>query len=298
MAQAHGSDAHAAHPADAYFVPHGSRWPVVASVALFATMVGFASWLNEFSFGRPLFFVGLVALAAILFKWFADVIGESLRGYYNKQVDSSFRMGMVWFIFSEVMFFAAFFGALFYTRQYAMPWLNGVGDGAMTNAVLWPQFSAGWPSNGPANIGGSFQTVPAWGLPLLNTLILLTSGVTVTIAHHALRAGRRKSLLVFLGLTVALGATFLYFQAHEYIEAYQELNLTLGSGIYGSTFFMLTGFHGAHVTLGTIMLVIIWLRCAKGHFTRDDHFAFEAVAWYWHFVDVVWLGLFLFVYVL
>ena len=295
MAQAH--DSHT-HDANVYFVPHGSRWPVFASVALFATMVGFASWLNEASFGRPLFFAGLVVLALILFKWFADVITESLRGYYNKQVDTSFRMGMVWFIFSEVMFFAAFFGALFYARQYAMPWLNGEGDGVMTNAILWPQFSAGWPSNGPGAIGGSFQTVPAWGLPLLNTLILLTSGVTVTIAHHALKAGHRKQLLVFLGLTVLLGAIFLYCQAHEYIEAYTELNLTLGSGIYGSTFFMLTGFHGAHVTLGTIMLLVIWFRCLKGHFNRDDHFAFEAVAWYWHFVDVVWLGLFLFVYVL
>ena len=295
MAQAH--DSHT-HDANVYYVPHGSRWPVFASVALFATMVGFASWLNEASFGRPLFFAGLVVLALILFKWFADVITESLRGYYNKQVDTSFRMGMVWFIFSEVMFFAAFFGALFYARQYAMPWLNGVGDGVQTNALLWPQFSAGWPSNGPAAIGGAFQTVPAWGLPLLNTLILLTSGVTVTIAHHALKAGHRRQLLVFLGLTILLGATFLYCQAHEYIEAYTELNLTLGSGIYGSTFFMLTGFHGAHVTLGTIMLLVIWFRCLKGHFNRDDHFAFEAVAWYWHFVDVVWLGLFLFVYVL
>jgi cytochrome c oxidase subunit 3 len=237
-------------------------------------------------------------LAGILFKWFADVIGESLRGAYNKQVDTSFRMGMVWFIFSEVMFFAAFFGALFYARQYAMPWLNGEGDGVMTNSVLWPGFAAGWPSNGPAAVGGHFETIPAWGLPLLNTLILLSSGVTVTIAHHALRAGHRKQLLAFLGFTVLLGAAFLYFQATEYVEAYKELNLTLGSGIYGSTFFMLTGFHGAHVTLGTIMLAIIWLRCLKGHFTRDDHFAFEAVAWYWHFVDVVWLGLFLFVYVL
>jgi len=295
MAQAH--DSHT-HDANVYFVPHGSRWPVFASVALFATMVGFASWLNEASFGRPLFFAGVVVLALILFKWFADVITESLRGYYNKQVDTSFRMGMVWFIFSEVMFFAAFFGALFYARQYAMPWLNGVGDGVQTNALLWPEFSAGWPSNGPAAIGGAFQTIPAWGLPLLNTLILLTSGVTVTIAHHALKAGHRKQLLVFLGLTVLLGCTFLFFQAEEYVHAYTELNLTLGSGIYGSTFFMLTGFHGAHVTLGTIMLLVMWFRCLKGHFNRDDHFAFEAVAWYWHFVDVVWLGLFLFVYVL
>src|SRR3954471_8420571 len=173
MAQAH-TDAHDAHPHDnaAYYVPHGSRWPVVASVALFVTMVGFASWLNEASWGRPMFFVGLVMLAGILFKWFADVIGESLRGLYNKQVDTSFRMGMVWFIFSEVMFFAAFFGALFYARQYAAPWLNGEGDGVMTNSVLWPGFAAGWPSNGPGAIGGHFEIVPAWGLPLVNTLIL------------------------------------------------------------------------------------------------------------------------------
>jgi cytochrome c oxidase subunit 3 len=295
MAQAH--DTHA-HDASVYYIPHGSRWPVIASVALFTTMVGFASWLNEATWGRPLFFFGLVFLAIILFKWFTDVITESLRGYYNKQVDGSFRMGMVWFIFSEVMFFAAFFGALFYARQYAMPWLNGVGDGVMTNSLLWTGFAAGWPSNGPGAVGGAFQTIPAWGLPLVNTLILLTSGVTVTVAHHALKAGHRKQLLVFLGLTVLLGCTFLYYQAHEYMEAYTELNLTLGSGIYGSTFFMLTGFHGAHVTLGTLMLAIIWLRCAKGHFSGEDHFAFEAVAWYWHFVDVVWLGLFLFVYVL
>jgi cytochrome c oxidase subunit 3 len=207
-------------------------------------------------------------------------------------------MGMVWFIFSEVMFFAAFFGALFYARQYALPWLSGEGDGVMTNALLWNGYTAGWPTNGPGDIGGAYQTVPAWGLPLLNTLILLSSGVTVTIAHHALKAGHRKALLVFLGATVALGCLFLFYQGEEYIHAYKELNLTLGSGIYGSTFFMLTGFHGAHVTLGTIMLAIIWFRCAKGHFTKDNHFAFEAVAWYWHFVDVVWLGLFLFVYVL
>jgi len=293
MAQAHAQPDH-----NVYFVPHGSRWPVIASVFLFCTMLGLASWLNEASWGKSLFFIGLAGLLAVLFKWFADVILESVSGYYNKQVDTSFRMGMVWFIFSEVMFFAAFFGALFYARQYALPWLGGAGDGVMTNALLWDGYTNAWPTAGPGQVGGHFQTIAAWGLPLLNTLILLTSGVTVTIAHHALRAGHRKQLLVFLGMTVLLGCTFLYFQAEEYIHAYTELNLTLGSGIYGSTFFMLTGFHGAHVTLGTIMLAIIWLRCAKGHFTKDDHFAFEAVAWYWHFDDVVWLGLFLFVYVL
>ena len=295
---AHATTDDHAHDANVYYVPHGSRWPLFASVALFITMIGFSAWLNEAGWGRPTFFAGIAGLAAILFKWFADVVTESMRGYYNKQVDTSFRMGMVWFIFSEVMFFAAFFGALFYARQYAMPWLNGEGDGVMTNTLLWPGFAGGWPSNGPGAIGGAYQTIPAWGLPLLNTLILLTSGVTVTIAHHALKAGHRKQLLVFLGLTVLLGALFLYFQAEEYIHAYTELNLTLGSGIYGSTFFMLTGFHGAHVTLGTLMLLVIWFRCLKGHFTGEDHFAFEAVAWYWHFVDVVWLGLFLFVYVL
>ena len=295
MAQVHASE----HPhPDAYYVPHHSRWPIWASVALFITMVGFASWLNEASWGKPVFLLGLAFLSAIIFKWFADVITESVRGYYNKQVDTSFRMGMVWFIFSEVMFFAAFFGALFYTRQFALPWLGGQGDGAMTNALLWNGFASGWPSNGPAGIGGEFATVGAWGLPLLNTLILLTSGVTITIAHHALKDGKRGKLLLFLGLTILLGLTFLFFQAEEYVHAWSGLNLTLGSGIYGSTFYMLTGFHGMHVTLGTLMLIIIWLRCLKGHFSADNHFGFEAVAWYWHFVDVVWLGLFLFVYVL
>lgn len=296
MANAHA--AHGSHDQDTYFVPHSSKWPLFASVALFTTMVGFATWLNEVSWGRTVFFIGIAGLLAILFKWFGDVIRESVAGRYNKQVDVSFRMGMVWFILSEVFFFAAFFGALFYARQFALPWLNGEGHGAVTNSLLWPGFAGGWPSNGPADIGGTYQTVPAWGLPLLNTLILLASGVTVTIAHHALKAGKRGALLLFLGLTVLLGSLFLFFQVEEYIHAYTELNLTLGSGIYGSTFFMLTGFHGAHVTLGTIMLAVIWLRCLKGHFSKDDHFAFEAVAWYWHFVDVVWLGLFLFVYVL
>ncbi|MGQ4660913.1 cytochrome c oxidase subunit 3 [Lysobacter sp. F6437] len=292
MAQAHTPDA------NVYFVPHSSRWPFLGSIALFVTMVGFGGWLNESGWGQTTFFIGIAGMIAVLFFWFGDVIRESVRGHYNRQVDVSFRMGMVWFIFSEVMFFAAFFGALFYTRQYGLAWLGGAGDGMATNNLLWEGFTSAWPTNGPGNVGGQFQTIPAWGLPLLNTLILLTSGATVTAAHHALKAGHRKSLLVWLGATVLLGCVFLFFQAEEYIHAYSELNLTLGSGIYGSTFFMLTGFHGLHVTLGTIMLAIIWFRCLKGHFDKDNHFAFEAVAWYWHFVDVVWLGLFLFVYVL
>jgi cytochrome c oxidase subunit 3 len=292
MAQSHSTDA------DIYFVPSQSKWPFVGSIAMFFTMLGVATWLNEVAWGQWMFFAGVIGLCATLFMWFGDVIRESVRGHYNRQVDVSFRMGMVWFIFSEVMFFGAFFGALFYARTFALPWLGGAGDGVMTNSLLWEGYSPAWPTAGPGQVGGEFQTIPAWGLPLLNTLILLTSGVTLTIAHHALKAARRTQVLVWLGITVLLGAVFLFFQAEEYVHAYRDLNLTLGSGIYGSTFFMLTGFHGAHVFLGTLMLAIMWLRVAKGHFTKDNHFAFEAAAWYWHFVDVVWLGLFLFVYVL
>mgnify|MGYP001555211752 FL=1 len=282
----------------AYYVPHGTHWPILGSFGLFFTVGGAALWMNEFEPGKYVMVLGIACILSMMFGWFRTVIGESLSGIYNKQVDTSFRMGMMWFIFSEVMFFGAFFGALFYARTFSVPWLGGEGDGALTNFFLWKDFAAAWPTNGPAQIGGLFQTMPAWGVPLLNTLILLTSGVTITIAHHALRAGNRRQLLIWLGATVVLGALFLNFQAHEYIEAYTKLNLTLGSGVYGSTFFMLTGFHGLHVTLGAIMLSIIWLRCLKGHFTKNHHFAFEAVAWYWHFVDVVWLGLFIFVYVL
>jgi cytochrome c oxidase subunit 3 len=286
------------HDQATYYVPHGSHWPIVGSFGLLFTVGGAALWLNEANIGKPVMAFGIALLLFMMFGWFGTVIRESLKGYYNKQVDTSFRMGMMWFIFSEVMFFAAFFGALFYARTMSVPWLGGEGHGALTNYYLWPNFSPAWPTNGPADIGGQFSTMAPWGIPLLNTLLLLSSGVTITIAHHALRAGNRKLLLIFLALTVILGFVFLGFQAHEYIEAYTQLNLTLGSGVYGSTFFMLTGFHGLHVTLGAIMLTVIWIRCAKGHFTKDHHFAFEAVAWYWHFVDVVWLGLFMFVYVL
>jgi cytochrome c oxidase subunit 3 len=205
---------------------------------------------------------------------------------------------MVWFIFSEVMFFGAFFGALFYARVYSLPWLGGEGVGVPTNFFLWPGFEAMWPqtANGPAEIGGSLHVMEAWGIPAINTLILLSSGATVTWAHWGLKANKRGQLILGLFMTIALGVLFISLQAYEYVHAYHELSLTLGSGIYGSTFFMLTGFHGMHVTLGAIMLTVILLRSIRGHFTPDHHFAFEAVAWYWHFVDVVWLGLFIFVY--
>jgi cytochrome c oxidase subunit III len=285
------------HDSKNYYVPHGTNWPIIGSIALFSLVGGAANWMNGHDWGKWVSLVGLFLLLYMMWGWFGQVIRESIAGYYNRQVDTSFRMGMIWFIFSEVMFFAAFFGALFYARALVVPWLGGQGDGLM-NQVLWPGYDASWPTNGPGNVGGAFETIGAWGVPLLNTLLLLSSGVTITIAHHALRAGQRGRLLLFLGLTILLGFVFLGFQAYEYIEAYTHHNLTLGSGVYGSTFFMLTGFHGMHVTLGAIMLTVIWFRCLKGHFSRDHHFGFEAVAWYWHFVDVVWLGLFLFVYVL
>jgi cytochrome c oxidase subunit 3 len=289
------AQAHAAHGGDKYYIPHGSKWPIVGSVSLFTTMLGVSMWLNDIT-GPWLFYTGLALVAFMFFGWFGTVIGESQAGMYNDGVDRSFRMGMMWFIFSEVMFFAAFFGALYYTRQLSVPWLGGEGSKFLTNAFLWKGYQAGWPTNGPGDVGGTFGTIPAFGVPALNTAILLTSGVTITIAHHALKAGHRGILKLFLGLTFLLGFLFVYMQAHEYMEAYEHLNLTLGSGVYGSTFFMLTGFHGLHVTIGAIMLTVIWLRVMKGHFTPTHHFAFEGVAWYWHFVDVVWLGLFIFVY--
>ncbi|MEZ5439852.1 MAG: cytochrome c oxidase subunit 3 [Lysobacterales bacterium] len=287
-----------AHTQDAYYVPHSSRWPIFGSVSLFLLLFGAANFMNGAASGGAFLALGAVMIIIMLFGWFGDVIREHLRGLYNAQVDVSFRQGMAWFIFSEVMFFAAFFGALFYARTLSVPWLGGVGDGFATNQFLWSDFTPAWPTNGPAEVGGRFSTIPAWGIPLLNTMILLTSGLTITAAHWALKVGKRGALIGWLAATVALGGVFLYFQVYEYMHAYSALNLTLGSGVYGSTFFMLTGFHGMHVTLGAIMLTVILGRSIAGHFTKDNHFAFEAVAWYWHFVDVVWLGLFIFVYVL
>ena len=281
-----------------YYIPHGSKWPIIASIGVCSTMVGGSILLNGNDIGKYILYVGLAIVVFMLVGWFSTVVSESEDGVYDSQVDSSFRWGMIWFIFSEVMFFAVFFGALYYVRIYSLPWLGGEGIGSVTNTLLWPDYEAVWPSsaNGPGQIGGEFQTMGAWGLPAVNTAILLTSGVTVTWAHHALKEMKRMQLIIGLALTVFLGALFMYFQALEYGHAFKDLNLNLGSGIYGSTFFMLTGFHGFHVTVGTIMLMVILGRSIYGHFNPKNHFAFEAVAWYWHFVDVVWLGLFIFVY--
>ncbi|MDP9064937.1 MAG: cytochrome c oxidase subunit 3 [Pseudomonadota bacterium] len=284
---------------DRYYVPHGSPWPIYGSISLFTLMSAAVCTLNGWLPAWSLL-PGFLLLMSMFVFWFGTVIGENEHGMYNMAVDRSFRMGMMWFIFSEVMFFGAFFGALFYARELAVPWLSGHGVKVFNGLLLWKDYGGSWPSNGPAALGpranGTFETVSALGLPAINTAILLSSSVTVTIAHHALIEGHRTRLKVFLALTFLLGFTFVFLQAQEYHEAYTELGLQLGTGIYGSTFFMLTGFHGFHVTLGAIMLVVIWFRVMKGQFTPQRHFGFEAVAWYWHFVDVVWLGLFIFVY--
>ena len=278
-------------PSARYFIPDPSRWPIFGSIALLCMASGAASWFNGVSWGKFLVLAGALILFYMMAGWFGAVAHESEGGRYNKQVDASFRWGMSWFIFSEVMFFGAFFGALFYMRVISVPDLGGL----ESQQLIWPGFKSGWPVSGPG-IREQFTTMGAWGIPALNTLILLSSGVTVTWAHWGLLKNNRSQLILGLIMTVALGTAFLGFQIYEYAHAYSELNLKLTMGAYGATFFMLTGFHGFHVTMGTIMLIVILFRCVAGHFRPEHHFGFEGVAWYWHFVDVVWLLLFIFVY--
>lgn len=274
-----------------YFVPGPSKWPVLGGTTLLLTMIGASAWVNGLAWGSYLNFAGIILTLVVLYNWFGEAIAESEGGKYSARIDVSFRWSMSWFIFSEVMFFAAFFGALFYARTISMPWLAD-----LDHKVLWPDFAANWGNVGPAGTVEAFKTMGPFPIPTINTALLLTSGVTLTIAHHALREGHRAKTAFWLFATVLLGAVFMGFQAYEYMHAYSELNLKLTSGIYGSTFFMLTGFHGFHVTMGAIMLSVVLYRVMKGHFTPEHHFAFEGAAWYWHFVDVVWLGLYVVVY--
>lgn len=289
-----------------YYVPAQSKWPIIATIGMLVTVYGLGTWFNDLKAARPesngplIFFIGSLCLAYMLFGWFGAVIKESRGGLYSPQMDRSFRWGMSWFIFSEVMFFAAFFGALFYIRMWSGPWLGGEGDKGVAN-MLWPNFEYTWPllnTPDPKLFPGPKEVIDPWHLPLINTLLLVSSSFTVTFAHHALKKNNRKLLKIWLALTILLGAAFLALQVEEYVHAYTELGLTLGSGIYGATFFMLTGFHGAHVTMGTLILTVMLVRILRGHFDAEHHFGFEAASWYWHFVDVVWVGLFIFVYVL
>ena len=280
-----------------YFVPAPSRHPAMVALGLFFVILGASQWINGAGWGAWSLLAGFVLWAFTLAQWFGDAIGESEGGRYGKRVDVSFRWSMSWFIFSEVMFFGAFFGALYWARVHSVPAL-----GDIENSLLWPDFKAAWPgavagaTASPAGTIEPFRTIGPWPIPTLNTALLLSSGVTLTFAHHALIANRRARTVFWMWVTVLLGATFLGFQAYEYIHAYRDLNLKLSSGIFGSTFFMLTGFHGFHVFVGMLMLLFITLRLMKGHFTSERHFGFEGAAWYWHFVDVVWLGLYVVVY--
>ena len=286
MAQAEGG----------YYVPHQSSWPIIGSVGVTALVVGIAMYLEGIGVGPWVFAAGLLITLWMVVGWFGDVVREGLKGLYTDQVDRSLRWGMIFFIFSEVMLFAAFFGALFYARVLSVPWLSG--EDPATSRLLWDSVALTWPTAGPANAAMEWRPMGPWPLPTINTLILLTSGVTLTAAHHALKDGNRRKLVGFMWATIALGVVFIGLQAYEYYGAYAHLNLRLETGIYGSTFFMLTGFHGMHVLIGTLMLGVIAVRCMKGHFRPESHFGFEATAWYWHFVDVVWLGLYIFVYIL
>lgn len=269
-----------------YYLPAPSYWPITGSVALFTLASGFVMLLHHFKFAPYVMLTGALILVGMLFGWFGAVIRESLNGRFNLQVDRSYRWGMGWFIYSEVMFFAAFFGALAYARIISVPWLGAT-------ELLWPNYADGWPTAGPG-LQDTFTPMGAWGIPAINTLILLSSGATVTWAHWGLVKNNRTQLKIGMALTILLGAIFIFLQVHEY----QSADFSLKTGIYGTTFYMLTGFHGLHVTLGVIMLVVILSRVFAGHFTAkpQEHFAFAAVSWYWHFVDVVWLMLFVFVY--
>ena len=280
-----------------YFVPSPSRHPAMAAFGMFFVLLGAGQWINDAAWGKYSLMFGLAWFLVVLYQWFRDSVGESQGGKYGARIDMSFRWSMGWFIFSEVMFFAAFFGALWWVRNHSVP---NLGD--FENALIWPGFQAVWPSNAtgvtasPAGIVEPFTTMTPFWLPTINTALLLSSGVTLTIAHHALLANDRAKTLRFMWLTVLLGVIFLGVQGYEYSHAYSDMNLKLSSGVYGSTFFMLTGFHGFHVLIGMLMLTFITLRLSKGHFTPERHFGFEGAAWYWHFVDVVWLGLYVVVY--
>ena len=290
-----------------YYVPVQSKWPIIASIGLFTTLLGAGILLNNMSagvedtFAHYIFFGGVLIMTYMLIGWFGHVIQESQQELYSAQMDRSFRLGMVWFIFSEIMFFLAFLGTLFYVRYFSVPWLAGEGDNIFTHEHLWPEFQAQWPLvNNPDNkkFPGATGVVNPFRLPMLNTLILLASSITLTIAHHALLKAKRTQVKIYMILTLILGLIFLYCQGKEYIAAYNHLALTLHSGIYGSTFFILTGFHGVHVTLGAFILLVVLIRVYKKHFQLNKHFAFEAATWYWHFVDVLWISLFIFVYLI
>jgi cytochrome c oxidase subunit 3 len=307
------AQAHAKH--HDYHLVDPSPWPVAAAVSVTVTAVGLIIWMRSMGEGAAglfgaqgpwVFALGVAGLIATAFMWWRDVIREAHGGDHTPVVQLHLRYGMILFIASEVMFFVAWFWAYFDSSLFPgdIRMLDNVNEAVgmvQRNALLgghWPPVpvdatEAALPSTG-APIGGYFKgTFDPWSVPLVNTLILLSSGCTVTWAHHALLKNDRRGLIIGLILTVLLGMTFTGLQAFEYHHA----AFSYGGHIYGSTFFMATGFHGAHVIIGTIFLTVCLLRAIAGHFKPEQHFGFEAAAWYWHFVDVVWLFLFACIYV-
>lgn len=298
------ADSHAKH--HDYHLVDPSPWPLVASVAAFISAIGAIAWMRTNIDGEGVFGItgpwmfagGMVLLIATAWLWWRDVIIEANKGDHTPVVQLHLRYGMIMFIASEVMFFVAWFWAYFDSALFPAgvhELLNNAGTlvGLTTrNEVyggVWPPVPAG-EAGSPGYFGHTFDP---WGLPLVNTLILLTSGCTVTWAHHALLKNDRRGLVIGLLLTVILGAIFTILQAVEYSHA----GFSYAGHSYGSTFFMATGFHGAHVIIGTIFLAVCLVRAMRGAFTPQQHFGFEAAAWYWHFVDVVWLFLFACIYV-
>nr|NP_066332.1 cytochrome c oxidase subunit 3 [Malawimonas jakobiformis]AAG13699.1 cytochrome c oxidase subunit 3 [Malawimonas jakobiformis] len=246
-----------------------SPWPILGATSGFIMAIGAAMSMHSYTFGPQILLFGFISLIYTMFVWWRDVIREAtFEGHHTSIVQIGLRYGMILFIISEVLFFAAFFWAFF-------------------TASLAPTIEIGaiWPPKG-------INVFNPWEVPLLNTLILVLSGVTITWSHHAILAGNRSSAILSLGLTVFLGLSFTVLQVMEYLEA----TFNISDGIYGSTFYMATGFHGAHVIIGTLFLIVCLVRLIKYHFTSKHHFGFEAAAWYWHFVDVVWLFLFISIY--
>ncbi|MEL6297605.1 MAG: cytochrome c oxidase subunit 3 [Pseudomonadota bacterium] len=291
-----------------YHLVDPSPWPIAASFGALTMAIGAVVWMRSLDGGDGLFglqgptmfFVGLGAVSLVAFMWWRDIIKEAHAGDHTPVVQMHLRYGMILFIASEVMFFVAWFWAffdwsLFPDGTWKMP-IYGA-DGTVTNSattlgnVARSELLGG--QMPPVESENFKHTFDPWGLPLVNTLILLLSGTTVTWAHHALLEGNRKHLIWGLAATVGLGMLFTALQAYEYGHA----AFSYSGHIYGATFFMATGFHGAHVVIGTVFLAVCLFRAMAGDFTEKQHFGFEAAAWYWHFVDVVWLFLFLTIYI-
>ena len=257
------------HP---YHLVEPSPWPITGTIGALGLTGGAVMWMHEHPWGPWVVLAGAIIVAITMFGWWGDVLKESRAGFHTEVVSRGLRLGMALFITSEVFFFFAFFWAFFW------------------GALVPPELVAvSWPPEG-------VEPIPTWEIPFLNTLILLTSGATVTWAHHAIKQNDNQTAFKALALTVLLGLTFTFFQGYEYYQAIVHEGFTLQDGIFGSAFYMATGFHGLHVQIGTIFLIVCAVRAWKNDFTPERHVGFEAAAWYWHFVDAVWLFLFVFVY--